>query len=199
MSSRLRRGRHRHTGSLLVIPAAALVVHQLRYMLAYGSGANNQLAEQGHSYLHSLVPWLMLTLGIALSGFVRRVSVALRTGETGKLGRASATVLWALTTVALVAIYAVQESLEELFASGHPTGLGGIFGHGGWWAVPAAAAVAAVVVAVLRLGRSILRIAASSRPRQVRAAALLAPRSGAIVVSRTRPLALAAAGRAPPR
>ena len=36
-----------------LVPAAALVVHQLRYVLAYGSGAGIELARQGHSYLHS--------------------------------------------------------------------------------------------------------------------------------------------------
>jgi hypothetical protein len=115
-----------------MMPAAALLVHQLRYTLTYGSRADAELTAQGHSYLHSVVPWLVLALGIAFSAFVRRAARALRTGETGAFSRRSAAVLWAATTASLVLIYAVQESLEELFASGHPTGLGATFGHGGW-------------------------------------------------------------------
>jgi hypothetical protein len=184
---------------LLLIPAAAFVVHQLRYTLAYGSSANAELSQQGHSYLHSLVPWLVLALGLGLSSFVRRAGVALRTGETGRLGRLSTTLLWAGTTFGLVLIYALQESLEELFASGHPTGLGGIFGHGGWWSVPAAALVAAAVVAILRIGRSILRAVATRPPRHLLVATILISRPVVVALLRTRPLALSAAGRAPPR
>src|SRR5207253_1908986 len=48
----------------LLLPAAAFAVHQLRYSLAYGSRANQVLAMQGHSYLNSLAPWLVLLLGL---------------------------------------------------------------------------------------------------------------------------------------
>ena len=126
---------------LLVVPAAALVVHQLRYALAYGSRANAELAAQGHSYLHSLVPWMVLAAGAALSSFLRRAVHAARTGDPGPLGRLSAPVLWLLTTALLVVVYAGQEGLEELFSAGHPTGAAGVVGHGGWWAVPATTAL----------------------------------------------------------
>src|SRR2546427_605327 len=70
-------------GGLLLIPAAALVVHQARYSLTYGPRASAELAAQGHAYLHSLVPWTVLALGIGASVFVRRVARAVRTGSTG--------------------------------------------------------------------------------------------------------------------
>ena len=44
-----------------LVPAAALAVHQLRYWLAFGSNASSELARQGHSYLHSVVPWIVLS------------------------------------------------------------------------------------------------------------------------------------------
>ena len=194
------RGRIPGGAGLFLIPAAALVVHQLRYTLAYGSKANAELAAQGHSYLHSLVPWLVLVVGVGVSAFVRRTAHALRTGETGTFSRRSAAALWLGTTLSLTAIYAIQEFLEELFASGHPTGLTGIFGHGGWWSLAAAALVAALVVAILRLGRSILRAAAmfaARRRRQASLPALIRPADVLRVAA--RPLALSAAGRAPPR
>ena len=54
------------------MPAAALVVHQARYTLGYGMRANSELAAQGHSYLHSVVPWTIFALGVAATSFLRR-------------------------------------------------------------------------------------------------------------------------------
>ena len=44
----------RVTAFLLV---AALGVHELRYVLAYGGRASDELAHQGHGYLMTLTPW----------------------------------------------------------------------------------------------------------------------------------------------
>jgi hypothetical protein len=183
---------------LLLIPAAALVVHQARFTLAYGARANAELAAQGHSYLQSVVPWTILALGVGASMFLRRAARVARTGVSGTFTRVSAAALWAITTVALLVIYAVQESLEGLEVSGHPGGLSGVFGHGGWWAAPAAAVVALGVVAILRLGRAVLRLASrlAHGSRSVRGLRLPVPLSVALVAP--APLALAAAGRAPP-
>jgi hypothetical protein len=199
VSSRPLRGRAPAGTGLLLIPAAAFVVHQLRYTLAYGAKANAELAAQGHSYLHSLVPWLVLALGIGFASFVRRAAHAFRTGRTGTFGRQPAEILWGATTAGLLAIYAIQESLEELLASGHPTGFAGIFGDGGWWALPAAAAAAVVVVATLRLGRSIIRTSVSLAPRRLASFSIALPRPRTVALVAVRPLARSAAGRAPPR
>ena len=191
------RGRIPQGGGILLMPAAALAVHQLRYWLAYGSRANAELSAQGHSYLHSLVPWTVLALGVGATLFVRRLRRALATGETGRLTRVSVAALWALTWGGLVFIYASQETLESIFATGHPAGVAGIFGEGGWLAVPVAAAVAALVVSFLRVGRAVLR--AASRVAPARWAPVLAVRVPAGIASVVvRPLARAAAGRAPP-
>ena len=50
----------------MLLPAAALGVHELRYRLAYGADAPQALAAQGHGYLDSLAPWLVLLLALAL-------------------------------------------------------------------------------------------------------------------------------------
>jgi hypothetical protein len=181
------------------MPAAALVVHQARYSLTYGSRANAELASQGHSYLHSLVPWAVLALGIGASMFIRRVAQAARTGNSGTFTRLSATGLWAITTVALVAIYATQETLEALGVSEHPDGVSGVLGHGGWWAFPAAAVVALGVVSLLRLGRAVLRLVARSADRRAHARSAGSRLPGSIVLVALPPLALGRAGRAPPR
>jgi hypothetical protein len=180
------------------MPAAALVVHQARYTLTYGSRANAELAAQGHSYLHSVVPWTILALGIGASGFLRRAARATRTGESGAFTRLSAAGLWSITTTGLLAIYLVQETLESLSASGHPSGFSGLLGHGGFWAVPAAAVVALGVVAVLRLGRAVLRLASRLAPQAARVRGTRARLPFSVALVAPTPLALAAAGRAPP-
>lgn len=182
-------------GGLLLLPAAAFAVHQLRYWLAYGDHANAQLIAQGHSYLHSLVPWTILALAIGAGSFLRRLAETARTGRSAPRLRAG--VVWAATWVGLFAIYATQESLEALLVTGHPGGVGGVVGHGGWWAIPSAAVVAAVVTALLVLGRALLRFVATAvRVRRAAPLSLPAPRSVAATV--VRPLAREAAGRAPP-
>jgi hypothetical protein len=194
MLSRLR-GR-----GLLLLPVGALVVHQLRYMLAYGSSASSELTDQGHSYLHSLTPWIILSVGLAAGFFLCELALFSRTGPDRE-GRfaISSRWLWACTTVFLVGIYAGQEFLEGVFAPGHPAGFVGIFGHGGWWAIPVAALVAAGIVALQRIARAI--IAAIAKPP---GRVILRCRSSFIrepvttVPRRLSPLACAAAGRAPP-
>ena len=152
---------------IALLPAAALAVHQLRYLLAYGSAAGMELQRQGHSYLHSVVPWIILVVALVVGGFLRALGRAF-SGQTS-LSRFSLsfTALWLVCTVALVAIYGCQEFLEGLFATGHPAGLVGIFGFGGWWAIPAAACVGLVLAADLprcALGPRGGRSALPSRP-----------------------------------
>ena len=104
------------------MPAAALLVHQLRYMPAFGDGAGAELAQQGHSYLHSLVPWFMLLIGTAVGGFLWTLGRALHGQRSASRYTMSLVALWLTCTTALVAIFAVQEILEGLFATGHPAG-----------------------------------------------------------------------------
>jgi hypothetical protein len=182
---------------MLLLPAAAIVVHQLRYWLAYGSRANAELAAQGHSYLSSLVPWTIGAIALGAGLFLRRAASTLRTGRADDGRRWSAGALWLGTSASLLAIYALQEALEATLATGHPGGVGGVFGHGGWWAIPVAAVVGALVTAVMLVGRAILRITADARRvRIVRAPRVRIPVAATPAV--VRPLARAAAGRAPP-
>jgi hypothetical protein len=187
-----------HRGGLLLVPAAAVAVHQLRYMLAYGSRAGSELAAQGHSYLHSLVPWTILVLALGAGSFLRRAAHAVSTGDAGHARRLPAGALWLATFAGLLAIYATQETLEGLLATGHPGGVGGVVGHGGWWAIPAAAAIALAVTALLLAGRVLLRVAAQAYRSARRAPAQTRLPAG-VVLPIVRPLARAAAGRAPPR
>lgn len=190
--------RRLHGSGLLLVPAAAFVVHQLRYSFAYGSRANSELAAQGHSYLSSLVPWFVLALGLALALFIRRAVRTLRGREAARAASRSGLALWATTWAGLVAIYAVQESLEGLLVSDHPGGIGGVLGHGGWWAVPVAAVVALGVLVLLRFACVLLLAAARRARHRMRRRPLVLRMPAGLAAALVAPLAGAAAGRAPP-
>jgi hypothetical protein len=184
-------------GGILLMPAAAIAVHQLRYWLAYGSRANAELAAQGHSYLHSLVPWTIFGIAVGAGLFLRRLRGVLKARSAPRTSAVPAGVLWLAAWLGLVAIYAIQETLEAFLSTGHPAGIAGVLGHGGWWSLPAAACVALVVVALLLVGRALLRLAAA-QPRGAwgSVVSVLTPHGVSVVLC--RPLASSAAGRAPP-
>jgi len=184
-----------------LMPAAAFAVHQLRYWLAYGNRAGVVLAAQGHSYLHSVVPWIVLLIAFAVGTFLAALGRALSGGGSLPRYTLSFAALWILCAASLLAIYAVQEFLEGLFATGHPGGLAGIFGYGGLWSIPAALAVALVLAAMFHSARRVLNAVGERRARRV---SLPGPPP---VVARTRldvlllalaPLADGWSGRGPP-
>ena len=82
---------------LVLLPAGALLVHQLRYALGYGSQASAALADQGHAYLGSLVPWLVVLAGFGLGCFIRRLARASQRGRDDARTRPFLR-LWATTT-----------------------------------------------------------------------------------------------------
>lgn len=184
-----------------LVPAGAFAVHQLRYWLAYGSRAAVELQNQGHSYLHSVVPWIVALLGLAAGVFLLALGRAF--GGRGSLPRytLSFTALWLVSSACLVAIYIGQESLEGLFATGHPSGLAGIFGHGGWWAIPAAAAVGLVLAAVFHGARLVLHVVAERHSRSARPTGqppAVVRRRRELWVPALVPLADGRSGRGPP-
>ena len=186
---------------IALLPAAALAVHQLRYLLAYGSAAGIELQRQGHSYLHSAVPWIILVVALVVGGFLRALGRAF-SGQTS-LSRFSLsfTALWLVCTVALVAIYGCQEFLEGLFATGHPAGLVGIFGFGGWWAIPAAACIGLALAAIFHGARWVLEEVAQRfhrARRRTRRRPQRSRRPPAVSTPRLAPLAYGWSGRGPP-
>ena len=184
-----------------LVPAGAFAVHQLRYWLTYGSHAGAQLQAQGHSYLHSLVPWIVLLLALAVGGLLRGLGRAL--GGECSLPRytTSLAAMWLTCSACLLAIYVSQEFLEGLVAAGHPAGLAGIFGYGGWWSIPVSLAVGLVLASILHGARWVLREVArrcaACMPAPVRRApAVRGPFS--IPAPRLTPLARGWSGRGPP-
>ena len=189
-----------------LMPAAALAVHQLRYELAFGANANHVLMAQGHAYLASLTPWIVLlttlSVGATLGTLAQRWAGAPR--RSGPR-RAAGLGVWLAAALALLAIYSGQELLEGLLATGHPGGLAGVFGDGGWWALPLALLAGGVLALALRGVRAAEQVLAAASPArglaQLRARALdaLLVRPAAPQLVAPAPLARAAAGRAPPR
>jgi hypothetical protein len=141
---------------LALTPAAALVVHELRYVLAYGGGASRELERQGHAYLHSLAPWVVLLIALVIGSFLRELGRALRGQASLPRYTLSLGGLWLACAASLIAIYVGQEMLEGLLATGHPGGLAGVLGYGGWWAIPIAACVGLVLAVVLHGARWVL-------------------------------------------
>jgi hypothetical protein len=184
------------------MPVAAFAVHQLRYWLAFHSLAGTELARQGHSYLHSVVPWIVLLLAVSFGAFLRALGRAF--GGQCSLPRytVSFVALWVICAACLLAIYVCQEFLEGLFATGHPGGLVGIFGYGGWWSIPAALGVGLVLAAAFHGARWMLVELARRRRRTTgipRMALLARGPAREVLLPRLAPLAGGWSGRGPPR
>jgi hypothetical protein len=174
-------------------------VHQLRYELTYGSHTGAALAAQGHGYQNSLAPWVVVLLAVGLGSFLARLARAAAGREELRLRRSFAG-LFVLSSALLLATYSLQEWLESVFVSGHPGGLAGIFGHGGWWAVPLALAAGLAVAALLALASAAVEAVTQLSQRRV----LVAPGPpqpchSVPDGSRSSVLGRGLAGRAPPR
>jgi hypothetical protein len=118
------------------------------------------MAREGHSYLHSVVPWIVLLIGLSVGAFLLALGRALGGHVSVPRYTLSFAALWLLCAACLVGIYTTQEFLEGLFATGHPGGLAGIFGYGGWWSIPAALAVGLVLAATFHGARRVLHAVA---------------------------------------
>jgi hypothetical protein len=132
----------RAAGSAGLLIIGALVLHQLRYLLAYGGQAGTELERQGHGYLDLLAPLLvaaaaaMLIASVAAPALLRLAPALTR--DVSSTERAAG------YGAALLAVYFAQELAEGALASGHPAGLVGVLGASGWLALPLAMAFGAV-------------------------------------------------------
>jgi hypothetical protein len=179
-----------------LLAAGALGLHELRYLISWGSSADTALERHGHAYLGVAAPLVAALLAIALAQLVLRLARP-RASTAPARGK-----LWLGAGVALLAIYASQETLEGLLAGGHPGGLAGVFGHGGLVALPLAFVIGGLTALAERSVRTALAAPASVRMPGV----LSFPRA----LSARRPtlllraidsalLAMNLAGRAPPK
>lgn len=170
-------------------------MHQLRYVAAHGGDAQHALDRSGHEYLAMVEP----LIGLAIAFLVGHLLWRALAGNRGRraVRRRELIVQFA---VALVTVFAAQELLEGQLAAGHASGLEGVFGSGGWLAVPLAILTACGLTMLVdvseRMPESGLLTA-----RAVLVTGVPALRHVPIVAPRLRrlpPLASHLAGRAPP-
>jgi hypothetical protein len=183
---------------MLVLPAAVLAVHQLRYLLAYGSNAGSELSAHGDHYVGTgaLIAGTLVAVSLVV-WLLRLVAVSRGRSYPGMAG-APLWLLWLGVTGLLVAGFCAVEAIEIAFEPHHATGIAGIFGSGGWWALPTAAFVGGLMAGLVRGGRALLVIAARGRLTQpARITSSRHPRAPGDRLL-VRPLASCAAGRAPP-
>lgn len=157
---------------------AALAVHELRYLLAYGDRASEALARQGHAYLSDLGGALITVLLATLLATLLASALAPPARRPGQAARSAFPRTTALYAIALLAIFCAQELTEGVVAAGHPAGLAAVLAHGGLLAVPlalaAGAACALACLALQGVERTLARMA-FHRPARPRPPALPEP------------------------
>ena len=131
-------------GALLA--GGALGLHELRYVLAYGGDAPAVLDHHGHAYLAVVAPCVGVVIALAVASLL--VRVARSPGMAGAEPRVR--LLWPAASATLLLVYGGQELAEGALAAGHPDGIAGILGHGGWVAIPVALAIGGVVAVTVR-------------------------------------------------
>lgn len=174
----------------------AFAVHQLRFVVSYGSDARRVLTEAGHEYLPFAGAAACVLLLLAAVLFTR----SLIAGGTDARPQPRALAVrraWVENSLALVATYVAQEGLEGALAPGHS-----IWGHGGWTVVPLAIAIGGV--AALLTARAERALAAVRRPAGCPVAvdwslAAAAWNGDSVATAELDELARHLAGRAPPR
>jgi hypothetical protein len=184
-----------------LLSLGAYLLHELRYAVVYGSHTSEALNDHGHGYLELLGPVAGLLLCLALGSWIAALARAARTsrGEAEPRHQVRA---WLGGSASLLAIFIAQESLEGVFAHGHPSGIDAILGDGGWVAGPLALALGAGIALVLRGARAATRRAAQHPPVVVHLLFPAVPAvsvPGAPLMPRPRALARRYGGRGPPQ
>jgi hypothetical protein len=176
-----------------LVIAAALALHELRYLIA-GRPAGDGF-DAAHGYLPLLGGAAALLLGVAGAMLLRALAFARRTGD-GARGPVSLRRTWLLATGALLALHFGQE-LVELTMEGAL--LGALAANGALLVLPLAALAGLIVALGVRgAGHALATAAARARrPRRGRAPVAL-HRSLPPLRPSAPPLALHLSGRAPP-
>ena len=183
---------------MFVFPAAVLAVHQLRYLLAFGSHAGSELSEQGDRYVATAAVVATVLVVVSLSFGLMRLVAASRGRGTRMTASAPIWLLWLALTLLLFVGFCALEGLEMALEPHHAAGVTGILGHGGFWSVPAAALVGAVMALLVHGGRALLVIAARRRCGRVTRSTGSSPARSCARALPCGPMASCAAGRAPP-
>lgn len=116
-----------------LLALGGLAVHQLRYLIAFGSEDAAALHREGHAYLAEAVPVLV---ALAIAAIAARL-VVVATDHRSAPGASRSTISTALRyALALICVFSAQELAEGVLAEGHPAGAAALVGGGAWLAVP---------------------------------------------------------------
>jgi hypothetical protein len=178
-----------------LLAAAALVLHELRYLVA-GGGA--ELPPDGHAYLPLAAALVVVALGLACAQLIGAVARALRTGA-GEPQPPDLFLLWLLAGTALLGVHVAQEGAESLLTTGRLELVAALAGPGGPVSMLLAGFLGLLVALAFRgAGAAVaaaVRRRARRRPGRAPAPARL---RSAVSVAPACPLARHLAGRAPP-
>jgi hypothetical protein len=180
-----------------LLAGAALALHQLRYLLAYGHNTETALGASGHAYFAVLTPIVLTLVALGFLQFGLRLHRARTHGAT-EGGMPTTGKLWASATLCLAAVYCAQELIEGQLAGGHAGGIAGVVGGGGWIAGILAFVMGGLIAVLLRGANHVIRVAAahaSTRPRNEAPFVLVA---SICDLPRLDTLACFQAGRGPP-
>jgi hypothetical protein len=168
-----------------LIALGAFVVHQARYVGHDDGGV--------HGYLGTVLPVLVV---LGASGIAGTLASTVRRGRAARRGPAG----WLFCSAVLLAVFSLQETAEGMLSATQPAGIAGLFGRGGWVAVPLAIVVGRIVSLLLAGLASVERKLAGTRTRTARRAParLGRPRSRQARALTSRPLAFGLARRPPP-
>ena len=174
------------------LAAAALALHQLRYLAGHGEETAAAVERGGHAYLAVAGPLIALLVALALAelGFAWRR----RQPPAAPMSLARR---WVTAGLALVVIYTVQESLEGLLVAGRPADLAALLGSGGWLVGPLAIAFGWTVALILR-GADALLVRRARSPRRLPLPTDASPSPSRRIVLIGAPMSRHLAGRAPP-
>jgi hypothetical protein len=171
----------------------AWAVHALRYAIAPAG-----LGRLTHGYLQAAPPVLAGLFALALARLC--VEVVDRRASRGRA--LSWQARWMLAALGFAALYAAQENVELIAATGHAAGPAALLAHGGWTVLPLVVVASGLLAALLRVTEVALeRLRAafarsSARARVDTRARVPIPRS--VRRPRAAELARHLAGRAPP-
>jgi hypothetical protein len=181
-----------------VIAAAALALHELRYLIGFGDHSGEALAARGHGYLPVAGAFAALLLALATAQLLVAIGRARRSRVGERTPRL--VVAWLGLTGALLATYAGQELLEAALVHGRGSGLEALLADGGWSALPLATLLGAAASLLLRGASAAVALAAAGAPRtRSRTSGPSPVVRVAIARSPSSPLARKLASRAPPR
>ncbi len=187
-----------HSRSVALVAFAAFAVHQLHFLLSAGTAAGEELRREGYSYLGHIPATLAALAITAIAARLLLACFAPAVGRTGSLGALRHPVRFA---VAILAVFAAQETLEALLFAHHAEGVLAALAQG-WWLTLLLCAILGPLFFVLdrwlgRLERLVAATGPRPAPRRARARATL-PVARREPASGLSPLAFGLARRPPP-